>query len=79
MKQKQKLFFLLCKFVKILSIFQSLNILQKREVNHAASLMRIESQFHSFSACDWLFAIDVTTKLLNSGSKPEKVDGTNKV
>jgi len=48
-------------------------------VNHAASLMRIESQFHSFSACDWQFATDVTTKLLNSGSKPEKVDGTNKV
>jgi len=42
-------------------------------------------EFHSFLACDWLFATDVTPKLLNSGSKPElteKVEdqhhGTNK-
>jgi len=44
------------------------------------------NEFHSFSAYDWLFATDVTLKLLYSrGSKPElteKVDdqhhGTNK-
>jgi len=43
------------------------------------------NEFHSFSACVWLFATYVTHKLLNSRSKPEltkKVDdqhhGTNK-
>jgi len=40
----------------------------------------LPAEFHS--SCDWLFGTDVTPKLLNSGSKPEKVDdhhhGTSK-
>jgi len=47
-----------------------ITVLLSREINFNEFL----NEFHSFSACDWLFTTEVTAKLLNSGRIKAWVD-----